>query len=125
MFGLWQNVSGVPKGGIAVKGDSNMPSKQNLLWRFLQKWMIFTVVNDGKPYYVFFDDGKDKMRLKKPINTPYFAARIGPRDLVFSAVTDLSDPESLLISGDFSKTEYSWLKIHAMSCDRYNNITLI
>ena len=125
MFELWQDVKEVPKGGIVVKGDPNMPSKQNLLWRFQQKWIIFEIENHCDPYYVFFDDGKDKMRLKEPINTPYFAARIGPQDLVFSAVTDLSDPESLLISKDFSGSEYGWLKIHAMSCDRYNNITLI
>lgn len=125
MFGLWQNVKEVPTGGITIKGDPKMPSKQNLLWRFKQKWIIFAIENDGEPYYVFFDDAKDKMRLKEPINTPYFAARIGPRDLVFSAVTDLSDPESLSITEDFSKTEYDWAKIHAMSLNRDYDITLI
>ena len=119
----WKDVKEVPMGGITIKGDPNMPSKQNLLWRFRQKWMIFAIDNNCEPYYVFFDDGKDKMRLKEPINTPYFAARIGPQDLVFSAVTDSSDPESLEIILISPERSYTWLEIYLL--DEDDEITII
>lgn len=111
----WKDVKKVPEGGISIKGDPNAWSKWNPFWRFQHKWMIFIIENDNEPYYVFFDDGKDKMCLKKPINTAYFAARIGSQDLRFSAVTDLSDPESVSITYSFCGSRYSWSEIQNLS----------
>ena len=56
----WQNVNETPTGGITIKGDPNMPSKQNLLWRFRQKWIIFEIENYCDPYMSFLMTEKIK-----------------------------------------------------------------
>lgn len=120
----WKNVEEVPKGGISIKGDPNAWSKWNPFWRFQHKWKIFRAEIDGESCHVFFDDGANRMCCKKVIKTQYFAARIGSRDLIFSATSNLSDTESLPVREDFFQSEYNWIQIHNL-IDSRNDITLI
>ncbi len=118
----WEGAKKVPEGGISIKGEPSAWPKCNPLWRFQHKWMIFDVEIEG-PYYVYFDDGVDRMCCRKIIETKHFAARIGPRDLRFSAVTDLSDPESLTITEHLNGYRCNWFRIHYFS--NIYEITLI
>lgn len=112
----WKTVEEVPKGGISIKGNPNAWPKWNPFWRFQHKWKIIEVDSAGRPYFVYFDDGVVKMRFKQPIKTRYFAARIGSRDLIFSATSNLSDLKSFdTISNAPSTNLYTWFQIYCLS----------
>ena len=119
----WKDVKEIPKGGILINGDPNAWSKWNPFWRFQHRWRVCRIDIDDEPYHVYFDDGVNKMVYQKSIKTKYFAVRIGPQDLVFSAVTDSSDPESLEIILISPERSYTWLEIYLL--DEDDEITII
>lgn len=94
----WKTVEKIPSGGITIKGDSSAWPKWNPFWGFQHKWKLFSVESNGKPYFVYFDDGVTCMLHRKLINTYLFAARIGMRDIRFTSVIDVLDQESLPVS---------------------------
>tara|TARA_B100001989_G_scaffold222484_1_gene175929 strand:- start:997 stop:1422 length:426 start_codon:yes stop_codon:yes gene_type:complete len=90
-------------GWAHVAADPNvLPKAVDANWRRNRQWILLKAGIDGAYHPVFSDDDKRYQWFFHPVETPYFAMRIGDiamRVLVLSAKGNLRKPEIVNVPG--------------------------
>mgnify|MGYP007077441625 CR=1 FL=1 len=67
--------------GVLLPADSEAATNM-AEWQ----WVVLTTAPHTDPFFVFFQDRLRLMRTLRPVTSPMFAVRIGPRDVRFGAL---------------------------------------
>ncbi len=89
------------RGAVSFDGIAGLPQYRpwSPRWRFAWPRRVIHVMNQGRPYYVYFSSAGRCKKLIRPRSAPYLSVRIGPKGVFFcarDAATDEPVPLSAL-----------------------------